>query len=147
MDGSSLIWLIVIVLVALVCGAAVWLYSDYQAGRKRARASRGQAEPRVAAPPVAPPPELPPPEPVPRIDFGPTKDLASPIQFGEAQVVPPAGAQVAPAADARTCPVCRRSVSADEYAADRMIICPDCRTHVHVECWEYSSNRCPNCDR
>jgi len=46
--------------------------------------------------------------------------------------------------DSRVCPVCRRLIDIQDYPADHVIVCPQCKTHVHTDCWEYSGG-CPNC--
>lgn len=135
MDQSGLIGVIVFVLVVVVGGLLLYLYLDYRTGQEQARASRQREQP--PAPPVQPPPSAPPSSP-PRIVFGPTSDARPDIIF-EAR-----GEQTG-----RICPVCRRPIAAEEYTADRIIICPSCRNHIHVECWEYSTSpgNCPVCGR
>ncbi len=139
MDQSGWLGVGLFVLIVVVAGVALYLYLDYRAGRDRAQAARLQRGPiHPLLPPGSP---LPPVkvEEQPRIAFGETYDPGSQSSGGSP------GMQSA--TDSRTCPVCRRSINAEDYPADRAIICPHCRTHVHVECWEYSSNRCPNCGR
>jgi len=136
MDQSGWLWAGLFVLIAVVAGVALYLYLDYRAGRDRARAARlQQGSGRPLPPPVPPLPGK--VEELPRIVFGKTYDVGD--QGG------PGLPNVQQVTGTRTCPVCRRPINAEDYLADRVIICPHCRTHVHVECWEYSSNRCPVC--
>jgi len=147
MDTTSLLWLAAIVVIAVAAGVGIWLAADMQAGRKRAESSR-RAERRVPPPPSrdAPSvePKVPPPAPDPRIRFGETRDLYT-AQPATPEPPPTAVPGQNTTGQSRTCPVCRHEIAIDQYLADRVVICPDCRTHVHSECWEYSSNQCPNC--
>jgi len=137
MNDSVLFWFGLFVVLVIIGGVIAWLYSEYQAGQNRAKAARLQ---RKSTPPLLPPSEPLPPakgKRQPYIVFGKTYD---PSSLGD-----PGSPPAQMATESRTCPVCRRSINAEDYTADRVIICPQCRTHVHVDCWEYSSNLCPNC--
>lgn len=147
MDLEGFFWVAVFALVVIAGGVVAYLYIDYRAGQKRAMISRQRARP--LSPPSPPPPaELPAP---PRIVFGPPAApppaASGRIAFGPGETVEARGQEVSSAS--RTCPVCRQAIAANEYTQDRIIICPNCHNHFHVECWEYSTSpgRCPNCGR
>lgn len=151
MDLEGLLLVAIFALVVIAGGVAVYLYTDYRAGQRRAMISR-QRE-RSLAPPLPPPPSEPPAElpAPPRIVFG-TPSAQPPvaddrIAFGPSEAIEVQGQRASSAS--RTCPVCRQAIAANEYTQDRIIICPSCHNHFHVECWEYSTSpgRCPNCGR
>ena len=137
MNQSEWLWVGLLMLIAAVAGVALYLYLDYRASRDRAKAARLQQRPNhsrllsgssLSRRKVAK---------QPRIVFGETHSPGNQNN--------PGASSVQPATGVRTCPVCRRPINGDDYLADRVIICPHCRTHVHAQCWEYSSNRCPVC--
>lgn len=141
MQDLEWLWILLFFVGVAVAGVLFYLYLDYKSGRNRQQLPpRGSRQ--VYHQPPSPSVTLPQPEskamPQPRVVFGATYDLIPGQQQSSA-----AGPQ--PAQINRECPVCRRSISSSDYQSDRIIICPNCRTHVHVDCWEYSGNKCPNC--
>ena len=147
MDLKGLLLVAVFALVVIAGGVVAYLYLEYRAGQRRAMISRQQARP--LSPPSLPSlSELP---ASPRVVFGPPSApppvVDGRIAFGLSGAIEARGREASPAS--RTCPVCRQAIAANEYTQDRIIICPNCHNHFHVECWEYSTSpgRCPNCGR
>lgn len=145
--SDSVIIILVLLFIALAAAGVAYLYGDYRSGQQQARLSRSNRQPSPPAPQLPAAQLPPPPQRVQspgdkRIVFGATEEMAPLVRAGMEEAPP---IQVN-AVGERRCPVCRQPISAVDYAQDRAVICPHCRTHSHVECWEYSG-RCPSCGR